>query len=296
MIDLHVHTDLSDGFTKPSDTIIKAKAMGISHLVFTDHNCVFNNHDLISKYAQKTGVVIPFLGVELNSIFTSRAGVKYKIHVLIYGEGLNQSSLVKKSTNYNEMQNKWLLSHSKIALESNDKNDFGIGNCLLVDEEIGISYEKSLLYRTEIAQSISERTGKSVDDIKQMYLPKMPSEEKYKCAIPLEEIITNAIIEKYIVIVAHPGWIRRLDNIETTDDERECFFNEIFESGIDGCEVYHRLHSEEIQSLLEKKCMEKNLIITGGSDFHGKERCRIGEYSTPETQLNNIIERIRAFD
>ena len=38
---------------------------------------------------------------------------------------------------------------------------------------------------------------------------------------------------------------------------------------IDGIEVYHPRNTPEDQQVLLKLCEENNLIVTGGTDFHG---------------------------
>ncbi len=61
-----------------------------------------------------------------------------------------------------------------------------------------------------------------------------------------------------VATLAHPGQLDNYDSI-----------GECVEAGLEGIEVYHQSHSlEDVQKSLEF-AEEYNLVITGGSDFHG---------------------------
>ena len=65
-------------------------------------------------------------------------------------------------------------------------------------------------------------------------------------------------------ILAHPyGYKANLDV--------EKLLQIVLKYNLDGVEVYHPKHTEEQIKYLENFCNTHNLLISGGSDFHGKE-------------------------
>ena len=76
-IDLHSHTNYSDGFNSPKALIDKAKERGIEILSITDHDNLAAIREA-SEYGRQVGVeIIP--GVEISSDIMDR-----EIHILGY--------------------------------------------------------------------------------------------------------------------------------------------------------------------------------------------------------------------
>jgi hypothetical protein len=67
------------------------------------------------------------------------------------------------------------------------------------------------------------------------------------------------------------------------------------DSGIEGLEVYHPKHNQSMENRLLDFCSKNNIIITGGTDFHGfedYEYSMIGSKYTPERSLKDLAEHI----
>lgn len=69
---------------------------------------------------------------------------------------------------------------------------------------------------------------------------------------------------------------------------------------IDGIEVYHPRNTPEDQQVLLKLCEENNLIVTGGTDFHGSYASRkanpLGTCVTDEDNLKKIFRRAKELE
>jgi predicted metal-dependent phosphoesterase TrpH len=86
-----------------------------------------------------------------------------------------------------------------------------------------------------------------------------------------------------ISVLAHPS---AYDSME--------LLPELIEAGLAGVEVWHPRNTEEDTETLQKIAIDKKLIMTGGTDFHGmytKNILRLGTYTTPDKQLSRILER-----
>ena len=76
------------------------------------------------------------------------------------------------------------------------------------------------------------------------------------------------------------------DNFELLKDLTE-------KNKLDGVEVWHQSADEEYREMLISYAKEKNLITTGGSDFHGFYNhypIAIGTNYTPEESLKRILD------
>ena len=71
-------------------------------------------------------------------------------------------------------------------------------------------------------------------------------------------------------------------------------FNDILEQGFDGIEVLHPQHKQETIDALLKLADGKNLLVSGGSDFHGfPGRDVMGEPKVPYSVFESIKERLQ---
>ena len=90
-----------------------------------------------------------------------------------------------------------------------------------------------------------------------------------------------------IPVFAHPG-----QNIGMNQELLE----EIIHEGIHGIEVYSSYHDHETTKFYLAQAREHDLIITAGSDFHGKNKPSI-ELGAPVSneEANKILENISSF-
>ena len=79
----------------------------------------------------------------------------------------------------------------------------------------------------------------------------------------------------------------------------EALMEELTESGLDGVEVYHSKHTEEQTAAYKQYAAEHNLLITGGSDFHGAYSSNprpIGMNDVTDEMVQAILNRKRMTD
>jgi predicted metal-dependent phosphoesterase TrpH len=67
---------------------------------------------------------------------------------------------------------------------------------------------------------------------------------------------------------------------------------ELMAAGLDGIEVHHRDHSDDEKSQLMRLAIERELIVTGSSDYHGTgKQNQLAEYSTHPQQWEALLSR-----
>lgn len=256
IIDLHTHTTCSDGTYTPSDLVILAKKEGLRAVAITDHDTISGVEEAVNRGNEIGIEVIP--GVELSVEF------EREIHIL----GLYIDYKSEKLHNaLKEIMSQRNQRNPKIISKLNE-----IGIAVTFDEVKALAHGE-VVGRAHIAKVLVQK-GYTVDmrDAFEKYLrfgaPAYCKRDKISPsdAISLIKGVGGA------AILAHPGHLKK------SPQDLEKFIIELKQIGLDGIEVFHSDHNDEIQKLLQTIAMKNKLLISGGSDFHGdiKKDIKIG--------------------
>lgn len=267
--DLHCHTKLSDGSLGIDDLIILAKKQGINTISITDHNCQAGNirGELIGK--RHDVKVLP--GVELSS---TEAQTGLEVDVLCYLadsparlEGLCRRNMMacKKASQF------MILAASK---KYNITPEL-IVKCATGSTNIYICHIMRALLESGFATSF-------YDDIyNELFAEGSENNIYFKAKYADTKEVIDAIHESGgIAILAHPG--RYSDG----------FVEAMMNMGFDGIEAWCPDNTPEQSEKYAKLAKQKKLLALGGSNFHGmynKEKISIGDYCTPDKQLDELI-------
>lgn len=246
-VDLHIHTNFSDGSFSPEKVVRDAYKAGFLAISITDHDTT-NGIEPALTVGKEYGIeIIP--GVELSCERENSPGGE--IHILGY---------------YIEWKNKHFQEKLKVFQEARRKRAHEILNKLF---KLNVVLDEGDLF---------ENTGKS--SIGRMHFAKMLVEQGYvsntresferylaygkpafvpKIKIEPKEAIKMILDINGIPVVAHPQI--------GADDKK--IIQELKENGLAGIEVFSGKHNEETISKYQQWATELNLLTTGGSDFHG---------------------------
>ncbi len=269
--DLHCHTKLSDGSLGIEDIIVQAKRTGIDFLSITDHDTL-SSTSRATVLGERYGVhIIP--GVELSAWDKTRNS---KVHILCYSpqkpdrlEGLCLKSCAIRKSCANEMIDN-VMKLYPITAESVLKHSTG-----------SKSIFKQHIMRALIDYGYATDFYGSLND-------ELFNHENGTCLVEREYPDVNFVLDlihsaKGVAVMAHP---MQYDNLELLE--------ELAEKGkLDGVEVYHYTASEEDMKKMLEIAEKYNLIITGGSDFHGlynAEPSYIGMNTTDKENLDKIFK------
>ena len=256
MIDLHSHTNESDGSLTPDELILLARKVGLEALAISDHD-TFSGYEKALPLAQAAGLDL-VQAIELNSRFSVNNGSggngwRYA-HLLAYFPSPPSDEFVT-----------WLEETRRERAERNEKlaaalRANGVDITLQEVEARG----RSLTGRPHFARVLVDKGyAKSLEDAFQHYLgEEAPS---YVHRESLSTFDTVALVRKGggIPVEAHPIRLG-LDKAA----ERK-FLVEAKAAGLVGLEVYHSEHSPELQAYYLQLAGDIGLLPTGGSDFHG---------------------------
>ena len=86
--------------------------------------------------------------------------------------------------------------------------------------------------------------------------------EKYK--VSCRKAIQTILNAGGVPVLAHPGLLT-----VNKSDQLENFLDQLITYGLEGIEVYYTDHDAAMTSFLVQLANRKNILMTGGSDFHG---------------------------
>lgn len=251
LIDLHVHSNASDGTCTPSELTVLAVQKGLSAMALTDHDCL----DGIFK-AQRSAAGLPLEiipGIELSCVYN-----KQEIHIL--GLYVNPGNAkfrrrIDALKQVREIRNKEILRRFEQA---------GI---VITREELTAGNPDTVITRAHFARILYEKGYvKTRKQAFEQYLnydgPYCPRKETITPEYAME---TLALGEAFSAL-AHPCLYR------LGDQKTEELLLYLKDLGLSGVEVYHSSHNQHESAKLKKITKAHGLLPTGGSDFHGSNK------------------------
>ncbi|MDD3839273.1 MAG: PHP domain-containing protein [Clostridia bacterium] len=243
-VDLHVHTTASDGLLDPCQVISWAIKKGIKAISITDHDTVDGYRQGLKCDNIKDIELIP--GVEINTYIND-----IEIHILGYYMDIDDTRFLSW---LDKLFNARLERAKRMLKKFNHLGfDFSLDDVKEISKDgaIGRPHFARLLVKKGLASSTEEAFNKYL-------LPGGPAYvQRYK--LHPKDAIKIIRQSKGIPVLAHPGLIHKKHIIKY-----------IIDAGIAGMEVYHSKHSKQETDHLFNVAEKNNLLITGGTDFHGE--------------------------
>lgn len=255
IIDLHTHTNYSDGDLSPYELIKLAIEKRVGILGITDHDTL----DGI-KQIDKTNSLIVDSGIQIiDGVELSAKVSKGRMHILGYDIDINNVNINKEMEKIKDNS-----INSVLSIMEQIKRDYGI--------VFGYSDIKELvnsnhnLGRPDLAKlCVKYGYASSIQDAFNKYLIEAYNKTRSTSkGLSYQECIELILQSKGIPILAHPK------SLELPEKEFLILLKEMINSGLKGIEVHHSSHTkEEIKYYLEI-ANKYDLLISGGSDYHGK--------------------------
>ncbi|MBI5183974.1 MAG: PHP domain-containing protein [Nitrospinae bacterium] len=276
-IDLHTHTTASDGSYTPKELVRLASSLGLSAVAITDHDNIRGIEEGI-KAGDKYGVeVVP--GVEISVDFNIGT-----MHMLGYYIDYHNSTLLERLA---FLQSQRDIRNTKIVKRLND-----LGMEITYDEVKAVA--DGQVGRPHFAEILSKKGFvKDFDEAFDRFLGKGKPAYVEKGRFNPEDAIGLILNTGGIPVLAHPPYLY----ISNYNDLRKTISG-LKSSGLMGVETYYSTYTQEQTENLIKISNELGLLITGGSDFHGKIKPDIVLGSGMNNNLNieyTLLERIKRY-
>lgn len=272
MIDLHMHTNNSDGTDSTEQLIKKAEEINLKYISITDHdNC--HAHEEIREFGLDrlfSGKIVT--GIEIKCIYNG-----ISIEVLGYKYDLEKMSEwvaeFYKDKSKERLQKKYFdklyESCKMIGFKLTDKDK--------IEWDPKTDWASFIIY-TDL-KKYEENIGIYADDILDDFIT---FNKKYcgnpNCRLFIDKSKDYPTLKDAIKAIKEANGLVFMPHlfIYKAIKDKETFINDIITNyDIDGLECYHSEFSEEETQYLLNLTQEKSLLRSGGSDYHGANKAGI---------------------
>ncbi|MDZ7288873.1 MAG: PHP domain-containing protein [candidate division KSB1 bacterium] len=267
MVDLHTHTNHSDGLLPPEKLVQLAAEAGLRAIAITDHDEV-GGLEVAVAAGQQHGVEV-IAGVELS--VTHRG---YDIHILGYLIDFCQPDLLE-FLNYFRAER---LRRVQRILEKLEELGYPVPFDTVMRNagagSIGRPHIADAMVESGHVLSYQEAFNRFIADGKPAFVPKV--------RISAAQAIAIIHQANGLACLAHPG-----------QNLTEEIVLEVIKAGVDAIEVVHPKHGYYQRELFRQYAKDFGLLETGGSDFHGgrKGEEKLGDYVIDYEKVERMKER-----
>lgn len=249
MIDLHTHTNCSDGTDSPRELVNKAIVQGLEVLGITDHDTTSGWQEATESLRGSLKLV---LGSEISCLTTD--GISVHMLGLLFDPNHVEMQQVLEETRDGRLPRMRRMIE-KMRAEGMDISIEDVKNAMPIGATMGRPHLADALVAKKIVKSRDEAFVELLHNESRFYV-------SHAAPTPVEAI---ALIKRAggVAVIAHPfaslrGQVLKAEN-----------FSDLVAAGLDGIEVDHRDQNPDERGMLRTIAQELNLVVTGSSDYHG---------------------------
>jgi len=255
MIDLHIHTTASDGTYSPQQIVDEARQIGLEAISITDHDTL-EGYDEARPAADQSGLTL-ICGIELSTKMIQLNGRPKTVHLLGY-------FFKEPSAEFRD----WLLTQQRVRHERNVALAEKLQS---LDVQVTIeevrALGRSMAGRPHFARLMMEKGYvQSIQEAFDLYLDEKGKAYVEKHDPTLPEGIRHVRASGGIPSLAHPVRLNKFGSQE------EDLIRQMAKMGLQAIEAYHSDHTEKHQERYQALARRYDLVVTGGSDFHGDNK------------------------
>ena len=275
MIDLHTHTNCSDGTDSPRELVNKAIVQGLDVLGISDH-------DTTSGWQEATESLRGSLKLALGAEISCLTDDGVSVHML----GLLFDPLHEEMQQVLEETRDGRLPRMRKMIEKMRAEGMDISM-----EDVELAMPKgATMGRPHLADAlVAKKIVKSRDEA---FIDLLHNESRFYVShaapTPVEAI---KLIRRAggVAVIAHPFASHRGQVLKPED------FSELVTAGLNGVEVDHRDQNPDERGMLRNIANELDLVITGSSDYHGTGKLNsLAENHTHREQWEKLESQANA--
>ena len=250
-IDLHTHSSASDGSLSPAQLVAHAQQRGLDAMALTDHDTIDGLDEALTSGAELGLEVVPGLEISVKVENTS-------MHLLGYLLDHRHPKLMEE-----------LLILQKSRAERNPQivrklNNLGMDISL---EELERASGGGQIGRLHIASVLKDKGH--VENVQQafdLYLKQGQPAHMDKFRFDPETAFSMIHSAGGVSVVAHPFTLTKDRN------ELDAWIRRFKTMGLSGIEAYYADHTTDQIQFCRQLALKYDLIVTGGSDYHGANK------------------------
>ncbi len=275
MIDLHTHTNCSDGTDTPRELVNKAIVQGLELLGVTDH-------DTTSGWTEATeslrGSLKLVLGSEISCL--TNDGVSVHMLGLLFDPKHEEMQRVLEETRDGRLPRMRKMIE-KMRAEGIDISIQDVELAMPAGATMGRPHLADALVAKKIVKSRDEAFLDLLHNESRFYV-------SHAAPTPIEAI---SLIRRAggVAVIAHPFASHRGQILKAED------FSELVAAGLNGIEVDHRDQNPAERAILRTIAHELDLVMTGSSDYHGTGKLNsLAENHTHREQWEKLESQANA--
>ncbi len=285
-LDMHIHSNNSDGNFSVSQIIMMAKRIGLERMFFTDHNIILPTYEKVIKFPKSENLTVDVgceIACKIEDYFT---GKFFPIEILAYYA--DPYKLQEFLNDYNFSNN--ISQEEQLNMLISICDTIGLQHSVVIDLKNG-EYATEVLCKDLRKYKKNEmffmsREPQVWEEPKLFYKkfvanPKTDFYIDTTADLPYYKDVIDIIIKSGgIPIIAHPFLY-----IYKSESKVKKMLNYIFsDSAAKGIEAYHSAHNYKQRRFLFEYAKENSLLYSGGSDFHSGPETILG-YGRKECPL-----------
>ena len=266
-IDLHIHSTASDGTDTPEEIAEKiAQYSGIKIFALTDHDTIAGIEKLPATFSDTTFFIN---GVE----FSCKISADTKCHILAYFFNAANEEFQQLLCKGNELR--------RIQLDIRLKYLSKKYNIIFSESDITEICQSTIVGKPHIVNFVSNKFGLNKEtlykDLRKCYV----GDARQDAATVIKAIKESGGISVW----AHP--LGGEGEPLLLQAEFESRLQELCSLGIQGLECYYSRYTNEQEAFLVQSARENNLLISGGSDYHGENKSiALGELGSESPKID----------
>ncbi|HET7355510.1 MAG TPA: PHP domain-containing protein [Nocardioidaceae bacterium] len=272
-IDLHTHSDRSDGTTAPADLVEHAGVVGVDVLGLTDHDTT-EGWEEASAAALRTGVrLVP--GIEVSCRFAGHG-----VHLLAYLPDPTYPPLVEELAR--------ILEGRRSRLPATLAKLRGLGVDLAADDVRRAAAGAVAMGRPHVADAlVAKGVVRNRKEAFDSFLRTGGPAYVDRYAADLVAMLRTVTGAGGVSVLAHP-WASRHHH-EALDRSG---LARLADAGLAGIEVDHQDHDAATRRQLRGLAAELDLVVTGSSDYHGAGKLdhEIGCNTTAPDSYQRLVD------
>lgn len=268
--DLHLHTTFSDGSADAEAIIEEALKFGLKAIAITEHDNTASYPVAVKAAEGKDIEVIP--AIEINTVWPEG---DCEIHVLGFYIDTEHPALQKVMEKHQHARHQQMADFAENLSKKT-------GVSITYDEIKEQAGHCVSLGRPHVAKTLIEKgCAYSINDAFRRFLSRSSSTYAKKPTVSPAQAVEAIADSGGIAVIAHPGDTKGIEELTV----------ELIDYGLRGLEAYHRSHSPGLISYYCTLAEQYNLIVTGGTDYHGEVNGYQGALSrlhTPDWVLEEL--------
>jgi 3',5'-nucleoside bisphosphate phosphatase len=252
LIDLHLHSNYSDGVRTPAELVAMASQLGLQAIALADHDSVDGVDEALAAGATCGVEVLPALELSV------ALGPYSDVHLLGYLVDHHDPALRATLQDFRDKRE----TRGEAIIERINEKLTREGKGTITSQEAA-ALAGGALGRPHIAQVLMGKGyAGNMQDAFSRYLIPCDVPKRY---FPVEEALATVRRLGGVAVLAHPT------SITAERATLVAVLDQLCELGLDGLEAYNNICSEQESAHLRAYAEKKGLVWTGGSDYHGIE-------------------------